>query len=422
MEFIRVFVNPRRSMQRLGFLKHLLLQASRSATNSLSSLGKDLIAVVTRKVPVLLTPDLKQYINKGLTSSQYRDLRSAVLRPSAENQHDLKVNLEIQDLYLADPRIPSRRGRLVTDSWNRYPYCALDLGLIRKGTYSLLVRGHSFLSLVSNDEKGAFILSSNSLPGKETNPLVLTMQQKIHLLFSIVDGDGDLLKPLYRNLLSASDDFTDKEAGDYLPEIYRLVARESKSKVRSGDDLIRIQQLLNNAAKIEAVKRSRSPGGKNPREHAITIRLEPFVEIGLLAKLDPFAYRYQATTATKQFFRSLISCENIAQFLEGFFFKTTSEALGLQAKEQRDSRTVLPAIHRAYTILRSPLGYAPITEVALLAAIFNLTEVGSYFEISDAKQILKSLQKERPETVGFNVDRWGALAFVKLNLDSREWK
>ena len=52
---------------------------------------------------------------------------------------DAKVEIEIQDVYLADPNIPSHRGRLNSDDWNRYIYLALDLGLMHKGNYSLII-------------------------------------------------------------------------------------------------------------------------------------------------------------------------------------------------------------------------------------------------------------------------------------------
>lgn len=415
MGFIRVFVNPRRSMQRVGFIKHLLWRASRNATNSISNLGNELITAVSRKVSVGLTPQLQEYIKKSLTSSQYENLRAAVLKANEKTYENLKVKVEIQDVYLADPNIPSRRGRLVSDDWNRYVYLALDLGLLRKGTYSLLVRGQTLLSFVSEDEKNAFNISGDTPYEERSNPFFLTVQQKILLLFAFVEGDGDVLRRLYAKILGTKE-FIDKEYGDYIPEIYRMISKEYRSKARSGDDLQRVQKLVNTAAKIEEVKEKSAPGGKNPREHALTIRVEPFVDIGLLAKPDPFAYRYQITDATKTFFEPLINSEGIDHFLQHCFFKSANKALILNGEHRIDRETMLSTIKKAYVVLKSPLGYAPISEVCLLAGIYSITERGTYFELAECIDMLKSLQKERPELVRFNVDRWGALAFVKFTV------
>lgn len=415
MEFIRVFSNPRRSMQRFGFLKYLVWRASVSATNNLSTLGKGLIAAVTLKISVVLTPHLQEYITTVLTDSTYRNLRSLALKPLEDSQDQPPVQVEIQDVYLSDPDLPSRRGKLNSDDWNRYPHLALDLGLLRKGTYSLLVRGQSFLTIVTEAEKKAFSRSGDVFFNGILNPLRLTMPQRLLLLFSTIQRDGGVLNELYKRLVTLSEPFTDKDAGNYLPEIYRTIAKESRSRARSGDDLLIVQKLLDTADKIEAVKRNPSPGGKNPREHGITIRLEPFVDFGLLSKPDPFAYRYQITDVTRTFFESLINSESIDHFLHYSFFKSVNKAFNLNGEYRTDRETILPTIQKAYNVLKSPLGYAPIIEVALLAGIYSITESGSYFEISEVTNTLRSLQKERPELVRFNVDRWGALTFVKFN-------
>jgi len=417
MEFIRVFVNPRRSMQRVGFLKHLLWRASRSSTNNLSTLGKELINAVSQKVSVTLTPQLQEYIKTALTSSLYKNLRAIALKPIEEPSNSLKVQVEIQDIYLANSNIPSPRGKLVSDDWKEYPYLALDLGLLLKGTYSLLVRGQTFFSFVSEDEKKAFNISGDTFLNKNSNPFLLSIQQRILLLFSFVERDGDVLSRLYREILPLHQPFTDKETGDYLPEIYRAIAKEFRPRVRSGDDLLRIQKLLDTAVKIESVKRKSSPGGKNAREHAITVRLEPFVDLGFLSKPEPFAYIYHINDATKAFFEPFLAAESVNHFLHNSFFDSSNKAFGLDGTHQTERETILPAIQKAYTVLKSPLGYAPILEVSLLAGIYSITEARAYFELSESIDILKSLQKERPELVRFNVDRWGVLTFVKFNSD-----
>jgi len=403
-------------MQRLGFLKHLVWKASQSATNNLSSLGKELVAAVSKKVSVPLSPQLQKYIKTALTDHIYKNLRALASKPCDENSDKPPVHVEMQDVYLANSHLPSRRGKLVKGDWRKYPYLALDLGLLRKGTYSLMVRGQSFLSLVSEEEKKAFSGTMVIAVKGDLNPIELNMPQRLLLLFSIIGSDGDVLYRLYRRLLLLSQPFTDREAGDYLPEIYRSIAKESRPRTRSGDDLSRIQKLLDTADKIEAW-RGKPYSGKGARELAITPRLEPFVDLGILSKPDPFAYRYQITDATKTFFESVINSNSIDQFLHHSFFDASNKAFALNGKHDADRETILTQIQKAYTVLKSPLGYVPILEAALLAGIYSLTETGTYFELNESVEALKRLQKERPELVRFNVDRWGALTFVKFNGD-----
>lgn len=416
MGFIRVFTSPDRCMQRLGFLKYLVWKASLSATNNLSTLGKELINAVSQKVSLTLSPQLHEYIKTALTDPRYKNLREIASKSLGESSDRPIVQVEIQDVYLADLSILSRRGKLVKEDWRKYAYLALDLGILRKGTYSLLVRGQSFLSLVPEEERKAFGKSGIIPFNGDSNPFRLTMLQRLLLLFSFIERDGDVLSRLYRRLLPLPELFTDREAGDYLPEIYRSIAKESRSKVRSGDDLSRIQKLMDTADKIEAWM-GKPYSGKGAREVAITPRLEPFVDLGLLSKPAPFVYRYQITDATKIFFDSFINSESIEHFLDYSFFDASNKAFALNGKHRIDKETVLPAIQKAYTVLKSPLGYAPILEVSFLAGIYSITETGAYFELSESLDTLKSLQKERPELVRFNVDRWGALTFVKFNSD-----
>jgi len=410
----RIFTNPRRSMQRSGFLKHLVWRASLSATNDISTLGRNLITAVSRKLSLCLTAHLQEYIMNALTSTKYRAIRLAASDFSEHRADKVMVQIEIQDAYLADPGLPSRRGKLIGDDWNRYPYLALDLGLIRSGTYSLLVRGQSFLSLVPEEERKAFTRTGPMDFNENLNPFKLDVSQRLLLLFSFIERDGDVLKRLYSKLLPKSGIFDARDVGNYLPDIYRGLARESQDKIRSGDDRLRIQRILDTADNIEAVKQKSSPGGKNPREHAITIRLEPFVDLGLLAKPDPFAYRYQITDSTNAVFEPFNSSEDVDFYLQHHFFGTSNEAFGLNSEHIVAKEESLNALQKAYSILKSPLGYAPILEVCLLAGIHSINELGVYFEICEAIDVLKILQKRKPNLVRFNVDRMGALTFVKF--------
>lgn len=411
MVFIRMIENPRKCMQRLGFLKWLIFDCSKSATSNLSTLGNNLIAVISQKVTVSLTNDLILYIKSALTSPVHREIFTKVKQQ--KNQEVLEsINVELQDAYLSSINLPSRRGRLAKDEWFEYPSFAIGLALIKKGTYSLSVRGLSFLSLVPQEE-----IQALKQYKPEFNPLRISIAQKLLLVYSLVENDGQLLSYLYEQFLKKEVVFSDVEASERLPEILHKILKESRSRVRSGDDLQRTQRIKKTIERFKRVQGKPSTGGGGVRHETIAVRIEPFVDLGLLSKPDPFAYRYQITDATKTFFELLINSEGIDYFLHHSFFDTSNKAFALNGKHITDRETILPAIQKAYTVLRSPLGYAPILEVTLLAGIYSMTGAGTYFEISEALETLKSIQKEKPELVRFNVDRWGALTFVKFNSD-----
>jgi len=411
MEFIRVLENPRKCMQRMGFLKWLVFDCSKSATSSLAKLGNNLISAISQKVTVPLTSELIIYIKSALTSPAHRQIFDKVKQH--ETQGGLEnISVELQDAYLSSGNLPSRRGRLAKDEWFEYPSFAIGLGLVKKGTYSLSVRGLSFINIVPKEELQAF-----KQYNPDFNPLKVSIAQKLLLLFSIIENDGELLRYLYQQLLTNESVFPDIEASEFLPGILAEIIKEARSRVRSGDDLRRIGRIEKTIERFKNVQGKASTGGGGVRHETIAVRLEPFVDLGLLSKPDPFAYRYQVTDSTKTFFEPLINAESIDNFLLHSFFDTARKAFNLNAEHRTDRATILHPIKKAYDVLKSPLGYVPILEVCLSAVIYSITESGCYFEITEATDTLKSLQKERPELVRFNVDRWGALTFVKFNGD-----
>jgi hypothetical protein len=411
MESIRMLENPRKCMQRVGFLKWLVFDCAKRATSNLSILGNNLITAISQKITVPLNPDLNSYIKSALTSPAHREIFTKVKKQNSKEMLE-SINIELQDAYLSSSNLASLRGRLAKDEWFEYPSFAIGLALIKKGTYSLSIRGFSFLSLVTQEERQAF---TQYRP--EFNPLRISIAQKLLLAFSLVENDGQLLTYLYKRLPSKDVVFSDIEASELLPEILEKIIKESRLRVRSGDDLQRIQKIEKTNEFLKRDKGKPSIGGSGVRHETIAVRLEPFVDLGLLSKPNQFDYRYKVNDATKAFFDPLINSENIDHFLNHSFFQEANKALNLNGEHRTDRGMVMPVIQKAYNVVKSPLGYAPILEVSLLAGIYAITEAKSYFELSEALDTLKSLQKERTDLVRFNVDRWGALAFVKFNND-----
>jgi len=407
MGLVRALKNPAKCMQRLGFLKLLAQVCSRAATSNLANVGKTVVGSLRQKVPVSVDLRVHDYVMRALTQPPNLQLRRRT-QEIFDSGLETPVSLEIQDAYLALGELPSKRGKLFEDDWKKFPRFATNLGLVRPETFSLLVRGKSLLALVSDEELHAFAALS------EHNPFLLTPEDKLLFLYSLVEADGDILRLLYPRLMELSAPFNLREAGDLMPDVLKTLAANSRPAATGYDDLARLQQLLDTAERINALRGRSHSGGRGVRADNIVPRLEPLVDLELVSKPNAYDYRYETNQAFWKFFGPLAECDRVETFLEGSFFSAANECWGIRAAHKSTLDSLLPWLWRAYGDLKSPLGYATIREVALLAGIRAMVDGGLYFEITEAIQTLKDLQKEEPGLVRFNVDRLGKLSVVKF--------
>lgn len=393
--FIRAIKSPHSSQQRLGFLKYLISKVSLNDSTPLNILGEDFNKTVSKKINVTLDNSLKEYIK-----NRFR-----------ENEKNIseKTYIEIQDLYLSDPKIPSKTGKLyISDALKRYPYLLSSLGFAREKIYSPLVMGKILLSFISKDELNSFSTYSPNF-----NPLILNDYQKYLFLYSIIENDGDVIKPLYSQLLNLENPITDWSAGDYLPEIYQKIAEDYTSKITNGIDRERIKSLVKSANRIQVWKDKKRTGGRVAKIDAITPRLELFVDLGMLAKTDPYKYEYFLTPKGKEFFESFSKEKDIDDFLQNRFFSAVIKSFKLQANYAIEEE-ILSVLMDAYNKLKSPVGYAPIKDIALLGIIKSLVEQNKIFEIGDATKLIFHYQKENPDKIRFQPDRYGNPSNVKF--------
>lgn len=406
MAYFRVLDSAKRPMQRLGYLKHLLNRCAVLETSNVETLGHDLTEAVARKVRTSLTPELADYVQRRLTDSVYRILRDQVAAWKRGGMLN-DIYMEVQDLYLSDPRLPSRTGKLVSEDWRKYPYLGVHLGLIRAGTWSPFERGMTLLRLTPKAELEAFREYKS-----DANPLFLSLSQRMLLLHCLLENDGDVLKHLYEQL-GERDIFSDRDAGDLLPEIFRAISQQYWNRGLPAEERDRLDQLLKVAESIEKWK-DRSYSGGGAREEAIKARLEPFADLGFLLKDDPYRYEYRLSPQGRAFFAALETTTDIGAFLDAAFFQTWAAAFGPAHARLATDDEMQAALVRAWNDIKSPLGYAPIVDTALLGGIYALTEQGLYFEIATARQFLRDWQKESPTAVRFSVDRMGNMAHVRL--------
>jgi hypothetical protein len=368
------------------------------------------------KVNLPLSAEVVEYIQNRLAGDEYENLRAKAKEISNGKAAEITLPIDFQDAYLSSGILPSNTGRLGKDETHRMPPLLASLGFCRQENYSTLVRGRLLFVLMSPNELLAFEKYNASC-----NPFLLDTRQKILFAYQFIEHDGDAIRVLY-DKLPLDKTFTDREVGDHMAEVYRDITEFYRPKTQSASDNERLQRLRNLALSIEKWKGKSDTGSKNPRTHNAAIRLEPLVDIGLLAKDAPHLFKYSISRPSKLFFEALYKSSSIQDFLHNEFFENLNVALGFEAKKIMNKAQILKEYYNACQTLKSPLGYSPIEDAAILAGINGLTQEGHFFEIAEVMEVIKDYQKKYPNSVRFNINRSGEFIYVKfigqLNLDS----
>lgn len=401
---IRVLDSANRTMQRLGYLKALCALVNENETSNLESLGKRFISRVTQRVK--LSPpfddELVEYARLRLTDSAYKSLRKTIL----DNAGPAAV--ELQDIYLADRSLPSSTGRLVKANWRRYPYLGTSLDLVKKGTYSAMTRSLVLLAVTSPAELAAF-----GQFDREHNPLRISSSQAAVLLYCFLENDAEVLLPLCHALLGFEQKtFDEREAGDLLPGILRSVITEHSRRSLTAEERDRLALMKKVADSVEKWK-GKSYSGGGARQEAITVRLEPLCDFGLLFKPDRERFAYRAEDALRVCVERWGEPSKLDETLQTDFFATFAASRKMDVQDASEDEAIHALVNAGET-LKSSLGYTPITDVALLAGVRLLTERSRVLEIRRSVELLKAVQKRDPSFVRFTVDRMGALAHVKF--------
>lgn len=408
MGLVKIFINPRKAMQRFGFLKYLVWQASLFPNNNLENLGNRLKNEVSRKISIEESNPFQKYYKKILRKESPKNKQKKV---EQNNKITPRCDIEVQDYFLADPELPSHSGHLGMDDWIRYPYLATNLGLLNEDNLSLKSRGRVFLNIVPLNESKAF---RNPISDFVNNPFKLSQNEKYFLLYCLIENDGDVLKRLYPALSNLSINFTDKLAGDLIPNIYREIVKDFSKKRSRPQDQIIIKKILDTSKKIEALKNTSGGGGKNAREHSITYRLEAFVDFGLINKPDPYEYEYEQNKKLTKFFQNVDNFTTIEEFLKSSFFISVLDLYSIKLQTVEDEEVIITQIKNAYNSIKNEIGYALIEDVAILASINGIINNIGFIEINDTFEFLKDQNRKRPNFIRFQVDRQGIVKFIKF--------
>lgn len=418
MPNLKVLNRIARSMQRLGYLKCLVRRITSGTTSNLDNVGNDLLDLCMKKINVDLNEDRAAYIKVRLFDRAYKSLKEQVTNWEKDTSIPVLIQMEIQDLYLADPTIPSRVGKLVREDWRKYPPFGINLGLIREGTYSANTRALSLLYLTTEREQKAFL---EYIP--EQNPLKISQKQGILFLYSLIENDGEVILPLFEQLLLSNQEaFTDRAAGNLLPEIYYGIISRYRTKLLSVDLRERLEVLEKSAQSIIEARKNEKYEGGSAREEAIRPRLEPYVDIGLFTKPNSMKYEYSFSPIGQRWVCSFTGQEDsagIEEFLSRRFFQSISKGWEIDSEPLTAPDEIVPYLKRAAKAISSSSGYAPIEELALLSGIEALVDDHKIFEIGAAREAIIAFQKANPYQVRFTVDRMGVLAHAKFVEDDQ---
>jgi hypothetical protein len=401
---IRILAAANKHMQRLGFLKRLAHESTRKETSNLESLAAPLVNAVMKRVRLAppYETHLRDYVQHRLRDATYANIRHAII-----SDPPTEAAVELQDLYLSDPRIPSTTGKLNDGSREKYPYLATALELIKPGTWSAMTRSLTLLALVTREELDAFDEFS-----PKYNPLLLSREQAALLLYCLVDNDAEILFRLFEQLAQTPNGlFDERTAGDMLPDIIRKTVTAFSKSSLPIEDRERLAHLEKVAGTIERY-RNRNYSGTTAREVSIRVRLEPFCDVGFFKKPDRHRFTYQLTPAFHRFMDSWSSLEATDAILRGKFLRTLAGIHGLKSVNANEEEA-RSALKTAGEELQSTLGYTPITDCSLLAGIRLLFSENKILEPDRSYETLRAWQKESPESVRFTVDRMGELAYVK---------
>jgi hypothetical protein len=399
-------------MQRLGYLKRLIKRVVTMPTSSLDNLGTDLVETTLKKIRFQIDDSSASYIKARLIGNAYAAIKNQINTWLKDGGEAPFLLLELQDLYLANPKLPSQVGRLVKEDWRKYPQFGMSIGLIRPGTYSATTRAFSFLHLVPDREQQAFI---EYIP--DANPFFISLEQSLLLIYSFLENDGEILVPLWKKLITGSlSPFTDRDAGDLIPSIIKNVISRYKNKQIPVDLRKKLESLGKTADNIALQLNVQDYSGVTAREEASRVRIETTVDLGLLQKTNPFRYEYTFSEMGKTLANAFTGEEDsaaIGDFLHQRFFSTIAAAQGIRA-EMLAAEDIIPRLQSNWKIISSSNGYAPIEEIALLAGIKALVNENKVIEIATSREALIAYQKANPYAVRFTVDRLGALAHAKF--------
>jgi hypothetical protein len=396
-------------MQRAGALIAVTAAASDTRPTSLEGIARAYSSNIRRRVrvPSPAMDDVARYLRELRLWERYAAIRHSDSLPA-------DAEIELQDLWLADPRIPSATGAITDEVIDEPPQLAESMRLIRANNFTRTDRGRALLALLSDDEQRA-LATGQASDEAQANLFLLSLGVRCFVAYALLDADFEFVQAAYE-AIPRGQQFTRAQFADHLNEACRTLRQRWVRRARSGAERRLLTRLDEWAKLIDRPRLSgKKWGGGRPPDQLATLRLEPYVDIGVVTRLSRSAYRYELSPAQQAFFNELIAVDNADDFLRHRLFGGLLETFGERPHEVGDEE-IWERVRTAYSMLKSALGFASFEEVALLAIgqLVNESRGHSYFEVGDGLRVIRDRQKAEPRRVRFGVRRGGGLTYMKI--------
>jgi hypothetical protein len=397
------------SMQRAGVLVAVTAAAHDTRATTLEKVARSYSSWIQRDVavPEAARGDVARYLRQLRLWERYPALRQAESLPA-------DVEIQLQDLWLSDRRLPSATGAITDEVIDDPPQLAESMRLIRASNLTRTDRGRALLRLLREDERrAAGVERANGAP-PEGNLFLLSPGVRVFLAYALLDADFDFVQVAYAEPRPKA--FKRSDFADRLNSACRTLRQRWARQTRSGSDRQLLARLDEWAKLIDRPRLTgKKWGGGRPPDQLATLRLEPYVDFGLVTRKRRNAYLYELNASQQAFFDELVAAEGPEEFLRNRMCASALVASGHQP-QQVDDEEIWTRVRDAYDALKSALGFASFEEVTLLAIgqLLNESDGARYFEVGDGLRVMRERQKSEPRRVRFGIRRGGGLTYLKI--------
>jgi hypothetical protein len=398
--------NSRVSMQRAGMLAAISAASTRETSN-LDKATRGLSQIVRRQVE-LATSEVDSfgtYMRSLRLWKRYGHLRSA-------DRVEPGDKVDLQDLWLSDPALPSATGAVTDEVMSDIPQLAVSLRLLRKGNLSQTDRGKALVEAYGAEQVATLVRE-----GRSPNLLALPTAAQLIVAYAMLENDGDFLRAAWRTTpVLGLDEFKRSEFATGLQRACDLLVDQARQMATTGADRQLIARLREWSAEIAKGRRSGAKwGGGRPPDQLATLRLEPYVDLGLIERVVPNEYLYRINGAQGHFFQQLADAEDVVTFARNHLVGHWLQSTGRSGRRIASEDEIWSRIRDAYLVMRSRLGFAPFIEVVLLAVGALIDEDDDrYFEIENGVDVILEQRRRKSKEVRLTINRGGELTYMKI--------
>ena len=407
---IRFITNSRVGMQRAGLLAAAVAAASDRQSTDLDRAASRLLRAVgaRRDIPPARLADVESYLAGLRLWKRYGHMKGRPVAPE-----DL---VEVQDLWLSDPHVPRATGAVTPENASELPQLAVAVRMLRDGNHTRTDRGRALLAALGAARAA---VEGSAI---EPNPLVLAFPARLLLTAALLEADGDFVQSAWRTAeVFEEDAFTRVEFASGMKAACDDLSVRARRRARTGADrriLLRLKEWA------DAVDRPRGSGkdwgGGRPPDQLATLRIEPWVDLGVFTADDRYSYRYRLTTGQRSVVTSIADADDLDDLVARSLVSLMHRAEGRPVPRRAGLDEAWNAIRDAYGELRNTLGFAAFAEVVFLAA-GRLADADEprLLELQQGVEILQERRRAAPKDVRIGINRGGELTYMKLTEAAR---